>query len=445
MGMVSNIFQDGCLKELEGCMGIGHTRYSTAGSSELLNCQPFVVDTVFSHIAVAHNGELINATSLRNRMLHQGIGLSTGSDTEVITQLLTTRPSCGEPNGADWVARIKYLMKQTQCAYSLAIMNKDSVFVVRDPYGNRPLCIGMLKKSVSSLNHELKRFNSLTNIESKINEEDDVLAWVASSESCSFPSIGAVLMHEVAPGEIVQLTPSGPKSLAIVPPERDNYPAFCIFEYVYFARADSMFEGQMVYTVRQRCGKQLAIESPVEADVVSTIPESATPAAFGFSQQTGIPYVEVLTKNRYVGRTFIQPSNRLRQLSVNKKFGPLTENFRGKRVVLLDDSIVRGNTIGPIIKLLKQAGAAEVHVRIASPPLKHPCYMGINIPTREELVANKMDAEQLAWKVGADSLVYLSLEGLETAVQSGIQETKGRKVGHCTACLSGKYPVELEW
>lgn len=352
MGLVSNVFQESTLAALKGNMGIGHTRYSTAGSSELINCQPFVVDTIHRHIAVAHNGELINAKSVRDDLLRQGVGLSTSSDSEVITQLLTACPPCGEPEGADWAARIKYLTSKTQCSYSLVIMTQQSVYAVRDPYGNRPLCVGRINKS-----------SNCTSTQSEANGLDDggVFSWVVSSESCSFPSIGAALEFEVNPGEIVQITSKGPKSLGHISPiKTDDLPAFCIFEYVYFARADSIFEGQMVYTVRQRCGVQLAIEAPVEAEVVSTVPESATPSAMGYSKQTGIPYVEVLTKNRYVGRTFIQPSTRLRQLGVSKKFGPLTENFAGKRVVLVDDSIVRGNTIAPIIKLLKQAGAKEV-------------------------------------------------------------------------------------
>ncbi|KXJ25881.1 amidophosphoribosyltransferase [Exaiptasia diaphana] len=438
MGLVSNVFQESNLATLKGNMGIGHTRYSTAGSSELINCQPFVVDTIHRHIAVAHNGELTNAKSVRDELLKQGVGLSTSSDSEVITQLLTARPPCGEPEGADWVARIKYLASKTQCSYSLVIMTQNSVYAVRDPYGNRPLCVGRIDKSRDLPENQELSGNGWAN--------SNVFSWVISSESCSFPSIGAVLEFEVDPGEIIQVTSKGPKSLGFIPPTKvDDIPAFCIFEYVYFARADSVFEGQMVYTVRQRSGVQLAIEAPVEAEVVSTVPESATPSAMGYSQQTGIPYVEVLTKNRYVGRTFIQPSTRLRQLGVSKKFGPLTENFAGKRVVLIDDSIVRGNTIAPIIKLLKKAGAKEVHIRIASPPLKYPCYMGVNIPTKDELIANKHNAEELALQVGADSLQYLSVEGLKKAIQSGIQLQKERKIGHCTACLTGDYPVELEW
>lgn len=357
MGLVSNVFQESNLATLKGNMGIGHTRYSTAGSSELINCQPFVVDTIHRHIAVAHNGELINAKSVRDKLLNQGVGLSTSSDSEVITQLLTARPPCGEPEGADWAARIKYLASKTQCSYSLVIMTQHAIYAVRDPYGNRPLVVGRINKCDNHIN--------ATAVVNSDTDNDNVFSWVASSESCSFPSIGAVLEFEVDPGEIVQITSKGPKSLGrIEPTKSDDLPAFCIFEYVYFARADSVFEGQMVYTVRQRCGVQLAIEAPVEAEVVSTVPESATPSAIGYSNQTGIPYVEVLTKNRYVGRTFIQPSTRLRQLGVSKKFGPLTENFAGKRVVLVDDSIVRGNTIAPIIRLLKQAGAKEVSSKL---------------------------------------------------------------------------------
>ena len=366
MGLVANIFTEQYLQVLNGYMGIGHTRYSTAGSSELINCQPFVVDTIHGHIAVAHNGELVNAKSLRRKVLQQGTGLSTGSDSEVITQLLTATPPCGEPEGADWPARIRGMMRQAMCSYSLVIMTSDRIFAVRDPYGNRPLCIGKLKSSCDSPSSSRARRQKIDEVESGSDTdssiaEDNLGGWVVSSESCSFPSIGAKYYREIKPGEIVELTPKGVKTTDIVSRESSSIPpAFCIFEYVYFARPDSIFEGQMVYSVRQRCGQQLAIEAPIAAEVVSTVPESATPAALGYALESKIPYVEVLTKNRYVGRTFIQPSTRLRKLGVAKKFGPLTANFRGKRVVLIDDSIVRGNTMAPIIKLLKQAGAREV-------------------------------------------------------------------------------------
>ncbi|MCI4389299.1 hypothetical protein PGIGA_G00096400 [Pangasianodon gigas] len=373
--------------------------------------------------------------------MRHGVGLSTSSDSELITQLLCLTPPMEEVDTPDWVARIKNLMTETPTSYSLLIMHKDVIYAVRDPYGNRPLCIG--------------RLVPISKLHSSGGGEGDTEGWVVSSESCSFQSIGAKYYREVQPGEIVQISKHGVKSLNIIPRPEGDPPAFCIFEYVYFARPDSIFEGQMVYTVRQRCGRQLAIEAPTDADVVSTVPESATPAALGYAQVSGLPYVEVLCKNRYVGRTFIQPNTRLRQLGVAKKFGALTDNFAGKRVVLIDDSIVRGNTISPIIKLLKEAGATEVHIRVASPPIRFPCYMGINIPTKEELIANKPEFKDIANYIGATSVRYLSVEGLVTAVQSGIESYEkeqisssskaSRKLGHCTACLTGKYPIELEW
>ncbi|KAK8767957.1 hypothetical protein V5799_005263 [Amblyomma americanum] len=434
MGLVSNVFNEDSMTKLKGNLGVGHTRYSTTGGSEHELAQPFVVHTNHGLLAIAHNGELVNALALRRKILNNGVGLTTGSDSELIMQILSQPPPTGEEeDGPNWPARIRHLMSLTPTAYSLIMMYDDTIYAVRDPFGNRPLSIGVLVPP--------------SGIKNQSNPQFEYEGWVVSSESCAFKSVSGVLYREVLPGEIVEITKHGPKSICVVPRPYTAPPAFCIFEYVYFARPDSIFEGQMVYSVRRECGKQLAREAPVEADIVSTVPESATPAALGFSEMTGIPYAEVLCKNRYVGRTFIQPSTRLRQLGVAKKFGPLSDNFNGKRIILIDDSIVRGTTVGSIIKLLKEAGAKEVHIRIASPPLRHPCYMGINIPTREELIANTLNAKQLAETLGAASLVYLSVEGLTTAVQRGIPRPNGgsREVGHCTACLTGNYPVQLEW
>ena len=349
MGLVSNVYGTDTAKHLTGHIGIGHNRYSTAGKSEMINCQPFVVDTVHGKIAVAHNGELVNAKSIRQRLLKHGIGLSSETDSELITQLMVSEPPGGEPNGADWAARIKHLMELIKCSYSVVVLTSHGLFGFRDPHGNRPLCIGKCDTSFA-INHE--------NGKKQLQEAP---VWIFSSESCAFHSIGATLVREVEPGEIVQLTENGINSVGLVKPDSiDIPPAFCIFEYVYFSRADSVIEGQLVYEVRKESGRQLALEASVKADIVSTIPESATPSAFGFSEASGIPYREVLVKNRYVGRTFIQPCTRLRKLGVKTKFGPLTQNFEGKRIVLLDDSIVRGNTMGPIIQLLKSSGAKEV-------------------------------------------------------------------------------------
>ncbi|GAB0090546.1 Amidophosphoribosyltransferase [Sergentomyia squamirostris] len=437
MGMINNIFDDESMRRLRGNLGIGHTRYSTSAASEEVNCQPFVVHTAHGVMAVAHNGELINCESLRKDVLSRGVGLSTHSDSELITQALCLNPPEGEVDGPDWPARIRHLMQLAPLSYSLVIMMKDKIYGVRDPYGNRPLCIG----KIVPLNHGKHSINV-----------DDINAegWVISSESCGFLSIGARYVREVEPGEIVELTKDGIRQIDIVERPEDKTQAFCIFEYVYFARSDSFFEGQMVYSVRMQCGRQLAREAPVDADIVSSVPESGTAAAHGYARESQLEFAEVLCKNRYVGRTFIQPSTRLRQLGVAKKFGALTDNVAGKRLILIDDSIVRGNTIGPIIKLLRDAGATEVHIRIASPPLLYPCYMGINIPTREELIANRMDSKALARHVGADSLEYLSVEGLVKAVRNNLKSTQSDdQIGHCTACLTGEYPgglpEELSW
>ncbi|CAG7825531.1 unnamed protein product [Allacma fusca] len=433
MGLVSHVFDDHAMMKLKGNLGIGHTRYSTTAESEALNCQPFVVHTQHGALAVAHNGELVNAESLRKKVLDRGVGLSTMSDSELITQALCLNPPEGEHEGPNWPARIKHVMKLSPLSYSLVLMYRDKIYGVRDPYGNRPLCLGKLVP--------VKKRNHI--IQPKL--EDDIEGWVISSESSGFLAIGARYLREVEPGEIVELTKHGVKSIGIVERPEDKLPAFCIFEYVYFARPDSIFEGQVVYSVRMQCGRELAKEAPCDADIVSSVPESGTAAAHGYSRQSGIPFAEVLCKNRYVGRTFIQPSTRLRQLGVAKKFGALLDNVYGKKIVLIDDSIVRGNTIGPIIKLLRDAGAKEVHIRVASPPIKYPCYMGINIPTREELIANRLDPPELAEAVGADSLVYLSIGGLISAVTYSIREKDPKKIGHCVACLSGQYPEKLEW
>jgi amidophosphoribosyltransferase len=446
MGLVANAYGDS-LADLTGTMGIGHNRYSTAGEKNLKACQPFVMHTAYGRIAIAHNGELVNAKQLRKKILKQ-VGLVTESDTEIITQLLVGEPPYGEEKGlVNWISRIKHVMASSECSYSIVVMTSQrQIYAFRDPHGNRPLCLGELDVSYGVEEGEGEK---------KRRVGDTV--FLASSESCSFSSIGARYIREVEPGEIVCITEQGFTSCGIVPRHQhisnnknnndnnnnNNVPSFCIFEYVYFARADSVFEGQLVHSARKQCGRQLAIEGPVEADIVSTIPDSATPAARGFSEQSGIPYDDVVVKNRYIGRTFIQPTSVLRKKGITTKFGPLHQNIKDKRVVLIDDSIVRGNTMPRIVHLLKSAGAREVHIRIASPPLKHPCFMGINIPTHTELIANKYDAEQLARHFGADSLVYLSVDGLKAAVSKGTEDAS--KVGYCTACLTGKYPVELEW
>uniref|UniRef100_T2MEF1 Amidophosphoribosyltransferase n=1 Tax=Hydra vulgaris TaxID=6087 RepID=T2MEF1_HYDVU len=430
MGLVDSVYADVTPNE-KGYIGIGHNRYSTTGKSLVLNCQPFVVHSNYGKIAVAHNGELVNAGKIRKSLLKQGIGLSTESDSELITQLLVQEPP-GEQNGVDWVSRITNLMQIAECSFSCVMLTSENeIFAFRDPFGNRPLCIGELSKNTSIECGESKKVCRQLSM------------YIVSSESCAFTSIGAALIRDVNPGEIIRICPDGIQSLGIVGRNKeDSHSAFCIFEYVYFARPDSFFEGQEVYTVRKECGRQLALESAVEADVVSTIPDSAGPAARGFSEKSGIPYEDVFIKNRYIGRTFIQPNSADRKLGITTKFGTLNSNIKGNRIVLIDDSIVRGNTMPHVIEMLKNAGAKEIHIRIASPPLKHPCFMGINIPTKEELIANDYNSMELAKYWGVDSLVYLSLDGLTRAVK---KNSSTKQDGHCMSCLTGKYPVQLQW
>jgi amidophosphoribosyltransferase len=301
------------------------------------------------------------------------------------------------------------MMMVAEGAYALTILTRDAVYGVRDPLGLRPLCVG------------------------KLGDE----GWALASESCALQTIGAEYVREVEPGEIVRLDSAG---IASIMGRKSERRALCVFEYVYFARPDSKLEGQVIHGVRQRLGQQLALEAPATADIVVGVPDSATPAAIGYALESGIPYTEGLTKNRYIGRTFIQPDSQLRKDSVKLKYNPLTSNLQGKRVILVDDSIVRGTTSGPLVRLLRDGGATEVHVRVSSPPVKHPCFMGVDMATYKQLIAHRMDLEGIRQTIGADSLDYLSLSGMLHAVEAGLTERGGR---HCTACFSGQYPVTI--
>ena len=413
MGLVAQTFTEENLRPLKGHLAIGHTRYSTSGSSHIRNAQPYLIETLHGPLGVAHNGNLTNALTLRRQLLERGVGLSSSSDSEVITQMLAAPPPGGEPNGPNWEARIAAFMAVAEGAYTLVILTREAVFAVRDPWGLRPLCLGELP----------------------INGKP---GYVVASESCALSTIGATYLREVAPGEIIRLDRGGVRaSRGVAAKDRS---ALCIFEYVYFARPDSMLEGQTVHRVRQRLGEELARDAPVEADVVIGVPDSATPAAIGFAQASGIPYTEGLIKNRYIGRTFIQPDDRIRRVGVRLKYNPLTANLKGKRAVLVDDSVVRGNTIGPMLRLLREGGATEVHVRVSSPPVQYPCFMGIDMATYDELIAHKRTVEEIRQHVGADSLAYLSHAGLQRAVLA----EAGADRGHCSACFTGRYPIALE-
>jgi amidophosphoribosyltransferase len=400
MGLVAQVFDEDALRPLTGFVGIGHTRYSTTGSSKLQNAQPFVVESALGPLAVGHNGNLTNASTLRRELLTRGVGLTSTSDSEVIIQMLAG----GE--GRTWEEKMRVFMVRAEGAYCLTVLTKDALYAVRDPWGLHPLCVG------------------------KLNEQ----SYVVASESCALATIGARYLREVEPGEIIKIDEHGVTTIARNPaPER----AMCLFEYIYFARPDSLIDSQTLHAARVQQGRQLAREFPTAADVVIPVPDSAVPAAIGYAQESGIPYSEGLIKNRYIGRTFIQPDDRLRKLGIQLKFNPLADNLAGKRVVLVDDSIVRGNTSGPIVKLLRESGATEVHMRVSSPPIRHPCFLGVDMATYPELIAHRMEIEGIQEHLGVDSLHYLSLEGL--------MRSTGRPLGgFCQGCFTGHYPVDIE-
>jgi amidophosphoribosyltransferase len=403
MGLVSQVFTEENLSTLPGHLAIGHNRYSTSGSSHLRNAQPFLIETVLGPLGIAHNGNLTNAPQLRRDLLQRGVGLSTSSDSEVIVQILAG-------GYGDWETRLRTLMAQAQGAYALTVLTRDAVYGLRDPWGFRPLCVGDLHGQ----------------------------GYVLASESCALTTIGATFVREVAPGEIIRLDKDGMHAQQGATPRR---PSLCTFEHIYFARPDSLVQGRVIHEVRQRLGRQLAREAPAEADVVVSVPDSGTPAAIGYAQQLGLPYSEGFIKNRYIGRTFIQPHSKHRKNSVALKFNPLPSNLAGKRVVMVDDSIVRGTTAGPLVKMLRDGGATEVHVRVSSPPIKHPCFMGVDMASYDELIAHNLSIPEICAKIGADSLAYLSLEGMMRSVEAF--DADGEPHGYCNACFSGKYPISL--
>ena len=396
-GLVGSVFNEDVLSTLKGSLAIGHNRYSTTGGSTLRNAQPQVIETIHGPLAVAHNGNLVNAPQLRRELLEQGVGLQTSSDTELMVHVLTGA-------SGSWPDRIRALMRRAEGAYSLTILTREAIYGVRDPRGFRPLVIG------------------------KINS-----GYILASETCAFSTTGAEFIGELQPGEIVRIDASGLHIEQGAPPPAR---AFCTFEHIYFSRPDTVHDGELVHSVRQRLGRELAREAPVEADLVLSVPDSGTPHAVGFAQESDLPYTEGLIKNRYVGRTFIEPTQELRDAGVAMKFNPLRENLAGKRIVMVDDSIVRGTTAGQLVAMLRDAGAAEVHLRVACPPITHPCYMGIDIDSPEHLVAARLSVDEIRDEIGADSLAFLSLEGLMRALSS--------EDGYCNACFTGKYPFEHE-
>ncbi len=400
MGLVAQVFDEEILGRLAGSIAIGHNRYSTTGSSRIINAQPIVMSSALGEVALGHNGNLTNAAYLRAELEGQGCVFRTSSDSEVIAHLLASAP------GKTPVANIRFAMTRLQGAYSLVIMTKDKLLGVRDPLGVRPLCLGTLNGN-----------------------------WVIASESCALDQLGMEVSREIMPGEIVLIDESGFHSFPPANPAAER--AFCIFEYIYFSRPDSTIGGRRLYPARLAMGAGLSREHPVDADLVIGVPDSATAAAVGYSQASGIPFGEGLLKSRYVGRTFIQPDQRLRDVGVRLKFNPIPEVLSGRSVVVVDDSIVRGTTTPRIVALLRKAGAREVHLRICAPPICHPCIFGIDMAPRRELIAATRSISEIRQWIGADSLGYLSLDGLIEAV--GLP-----RENFCLACFTGDYPVPVQ-
>ncbi|HEX6122842.1 MAG TPA: amidophosphoribosyltransferase [Ktedonobacterales bacterium] len=402
MGLVAQAFTEDDLASLHGHIAIGHTRYSTTGASRIENAQPIMLESALGPFALAHNGNLTNALTLRQRLLAQGARLASTSDTELIAHLLARAP------GADYVEKLRAVMPELEGAYSLVLLTPEAVLGIRDPHGVRPLSLGRLGEH-----------------------------WLLASETCAIETVGGEPVRDVAPGEIVAITGSGAAGLRAEVGQASRASAACLFEYIYFARPDSCIADRSLYLARQRMGAQLAAEFPVEADLVIGVPDSATPAAAGYAAARGLPYAEGLIKNRYIGRTFIQPDQRLRQLGVKLKFNALSAVLAGKRVVMVDDSIVRGTTIRPLVTLLRDAGAREVHLGVSSPPFRHPCYLGLDVASEHELIAARLpDVESIAREVGVDRLHYLSLEGLIAAIDLP-------RATFCTGCFTGRYPVPV--
>ena len=400
MGLVTQVFQEDTLRALHGHIAIGHTRYSTTGSSVLRNVQPILVDTRYGTLALAHNGDLINSAEVRAELALQGVEFESTSDSEVIAKHIARSE---EETLEDAVTAA---MRRIRGAYSLVMLTENKLLAARDPHGIRPLCLGQLNGS----------------------------AHVFSSESCALNVVGARFVREVEPGEIISVDRNGVHEIQAVPAGR---PAICIFEFIYFARPDSKMYNRSIHEARIRSGHELAREHPCPgAHVVFPIPDTGTPAAIGYAQASHIPYGEGVIKNRYIHRTFIQPDQRMRELGVRMKLTPLRETLAGKRVVMVEDSIVRGTTTAATVGMLREAGATEVHVRIAAPPYKHPCFFGIDTANQSELVAARMPVDDIRKLIGADSLGYLSLNGLVRAIGA-------HKSLFCTACLDGRYPIDI--
>jgi amidophosphoribosyltransferase len=402
-GLVSNVFTREALSPLVGYHAIGHTRYSTTGGNSDRNIQPFVVETMHGPLALAHNGNIVNTASLREELLSRGFGLTASSDSEVMTLMLAAA------GGQTWEDRIERTLPAWKGAFSLVLLCGDRVLAVRDPWGFRPLSVGRLPHG----------------------------GYAVASETCALATLGCADISEVAPGEIVTLQGTEIyRRQALTPATRG---ARCTFEFVYFSRPDSVWDGRNVHHVREALGVELARESAVGADVVIPVPDSSIPAAIGYARESGVPFNDGLIKNRYIGRTFIEPTQEIRQRGVALKYNSLPENIAGRRVVMIDDSLVRGTTAGPLVKLVRDAGATEVHLRITCPPIIHPCHFGVDMGHDGDLMSARLTVEETRERIGADSLAFLSLDGMMQAI--GYDDVVS--AGYCNACYTGDYPIAV--
>jgi len=397
MGLIGDVFSRSALKKLNGKMAIGHVRYSTTGSSRLSNAQPLSVKSSKGELAISHNGNLVNNKEIRANLEQQGSIFHSTSDTEVVAHLVARSFK------DDIIEAFTHSLQQIKGAYSMVAMMEDSLVAVRDPYGFRPLSLGKLENG----------------------------NYVIASETCSFDVIGAEFIRDVEPGEMIVINQSGVESMYYSEPKKNN---FCVFEFLYFARPDSTIGGQNVHLARREMGRQLAREMDVEADLVVPVPSSGVPAALGFAEESGVFYEQGILRNKYIGRTFIQPEQEIRDLKVRIKLNPIKSILKGKRIVLIDDSIVRGTTSKQIIRRVREAGAKEVHMAISSPPVTHPCFFGLDTSRRQELIAANNTVEEIREHINADSLTYISEEGL-------LKSIKAKDYGFCMACFNGDYPI----
>ena len=403
IGLVGDIFGEArVIDQLEGTMAIGHTRYSTTGKPNLRNVQPLFADLEFGGFAIAHNGNLTNAVGIRHELVCRGCIFQSTTDTEIIVHLMAT-------SRGTVVDRIVSALRQVDGAYSIVAVAENCVIGARDPHGVRPLVLGQLGD-----------------------------AYILASESCAFDIIGADYVRDIDPGELVVLDENGIHSHRPFPPAQQR---FCIFEYIYFSRPDSVIEGLSVYQARKQIGAELAREAPVDVDLVVPVPDSGVPSAIGYAHEAGVPYEMGIIRNHYVGRTFIEPSSEIRHLGVKLKHNANRAHIEGKRVVLVDDSIVRGTTSSKIVEMVRNAGAKEVHMRIASPPTTHSCFYGVDTPERDQLLASRLDIEGMRKLIGCDSLAFISMDGLYRAM--GVPGRDPDAPAYCDACFSGDYPIRL--